>query len=314
MPFLPLQARVARPIILFATIFAFGANVTSLNKAAVSRLQYSSGRYSGSFVASGPQSSGNQPKPVSLSFCALVSRPEVYDQRIVRTTAILVAGYEQYFLYSQSCNREDEFVWAEGPPATELNALAENKLRSLLEASSTEQGAGRAQVTLLGRFIAPGPLRFGHLDEFQMKFVIMRIERVKAVSKKTAWPIAQGLADSADQTVRVLNKEFILHVAGALSYAVIPAEILADDFRFTESNGRTRTKSDFLAITFRPYSGSIRDTKIQVQVRGESAVATGLVVQSANDSTDKQYPYIVNYRQKDQEWQIVSAQLTSISN
>src|SRR5260370_26955954 len=49
----------------------------------------------------------------SVSFCALVNKSSLYDQAVVRTTAILIAGYEQFFFYSAQCDGQDNLVWSE---------------------------------------------------------------------------------------------------------------------------------------------------------------------------------------------------------
>src|SRR3954462_6657474 len=58
----------------------------------------------------------DQRKARPVSFCALVKNPDRYNQRVVQTTAILVTGEEQRFLYEPRCVGEDILVWAEDAP------------------------------------------------------------------------------------------------------------------------------------------------------------------------------------------------------
>src|SRR6266404_8366671 len=108
----------------------------------------------------------------SVPFCVLVNKPDLYDQRIVRTTAVLIAGYEQFFLFSPLCGGQDNLVWVENDPAQKTSTAIDKRLESVLAVKSSKHVAGRAQVVVLGRFIGPGGKRFGHLDQFRMKFVI----------------------------------------------------------------------------------------------------------------------------------------------
>ncbi len=292
---------------IVATVVMFAALPSHASGLQLWLLSAASKRYLASKLVTEPLRF--QSKTSSFSFCTLVSKPSLYQEKIVRTRAILVAGYEQYFLYSPECSSQDKLVWAEHDPRGESNPSINKQLESLLRVRSPNEQAGRAQVSLIGRLIAPGLKRFGHLDQFRMKFVITSVEDAKPVSPKTAWPSIDSSDTSADRMVREINKEFILHVAGAPSYAVIPSELLANKFRFIDIDRKVKSRSDFLATTFTPYSGLIHDKEIEVRLRGDSAVVTGLIVKSADDSGDKRYGYSVQYVRSDGKWQIVTAQL-----
>lgn len=301
---------VAATRALAATIAIFAALFFPASGLHVSVRSTASEPHAEAYSVPNPLPNQNQPRINSFSFCKLVHNPKLFNERTIRTTAILVAGYEQYFLYSPGCNSQDKLVWAEHDPKGQSNPAVDKQLESLLRATSLDHQAGRAEVRLLGRLVAEGPKRFGHLDQFRMKFVIMKVDGVKPVSSKTAWPSISGTDTSADRILRELNKEFILHVAGAPSYAVIPSELLANNFRFTTTNAAVKSKLDFLATSFSPYSGLIHDTDIEVRVRGDSALVTGLLIKSTNDSGDERYRYTVRYVQHNGIWQITTAQLT----
>ncbi len=223
----------------------------------------------------------------------------------------MIAGYEQWFLYSPRCNRQDNFVWLENEPDTRSNNAIEKRLKSLLAAKSSKYAAGRAQITVVGHFIGPGGKRFGHLDQFRMKFVAIRVEQARSVFPHTRWPVtngATGSADEAEQTIGSINKEFVFHLAGSPTYSAIPSDFFADDFRFTDPNGN-QTKAEFLATSVPIFPGKIYNTEIEVQVRGDVAVATGIMTKSVNDSPREQYRYTNNYIKRNGAWQIVSSSL-----
>jgi len=199
-------------------------------------------------------------RPAECDLSALLrlfTKPNPDDQRIVRTTAILIAGYEQWFLYSPRCNRQDNFVWLENEPDTRSKNAIDKRLKSLLAAKSSKYAAGRAQITVVGRFIGPGGKRFGHLDRFRMKFVAIRVEQARSVFPHTSWPVTNGATgdvDEAEQTIRSINKEFVFHLAGSPTYSAIPSEFFAADFRFTDPNGN-QTKAEFLATSVTDFPG-----------------------------------------------------------
>lgn len=251
----------------------------------------------------------------SVPFCVLVTKPTLYDQRIVRTTAILIAGDEQWFLYSPHCDGLDKFVWAENDPALKSSPTIDKRLESILKIKSSKHSAGRAEIAVLGRFIAPGGKRFGHLDQFRMKFVIIRIEHVTSVSHDTTWPLSDGVSGDAsetEQTIRYINKEFVFHLAGAPSYSVVPSEILADDFTFTDVNEHRKGKPEFLEARVPVFLGKIYDTEIEVYACGDTAVATGLLVKSRDNSPEKRYQYTNKYVRRYGTWQIISSRLKEL--
>lgn len=69
---------------------------------------------------------------------------------------------------------------------------------------------------------------------------------------------------------------------------MIPSELLADNFRFTDSDGEVKSKPDFLSAPFTPYSGLIHDNDVEVHLRGDSAIVTGTLVKKG-DSGEKHY-------------------------
>jgi hypothetical protein len=184
-----------------------------------------------------------------------------------------------------------------------------------LETQNGRRSSGaavRQQVVLLGRFIATKGRRFGHLDQFRMELLVMRMEKVSPVPDKVPWPSKDpelGGIHQAEQTVRDINKEFVFHLAGASNYSAIPWEILANDFRFIDVDGNMKTKEEFLASKIPVYQGKIYDTDIRVYLSGNTAVATGLLRKSSNDSAGERYHYINKYMQRSGEWRLVSSQL-----
>src|SRR5215204_593479 len=50
------------------------------------------------------------PQGQSVIFCDLISSPELYNNKIVRTQAIAVATSELSFLYDPQCNRDEPWT------------------------------------------------------------------------------------------------------------------------------------------------------------------------------------------------------------
>lgn len=92
------------------------------------------------------------------------------------------------FSIVQNVAAQTNLSGAEHDSRGESNSAINKQLESLLNAKSPNHQAERAEVTLLGHLVGPGPKRFGHLDQFRMKFVITRVEAAKPVPPKTAWP------------------------------------------------------------------------------------------------------------------------------
>ena len=94
--------------------------------------------------------------------------------------------------------------------------------------------------------------------------------------------------------------------------------ILADDFVFTDPEGKFVTKAEWIAdmesgeLTFE----SIHMDDLRVRIFGDAAVTNGRVTmktRSKEGSINSQYCYIVMYVRRDGRWQAVAEQATLLA-
>ena len=119
-----------------------------------------------------------------VSFCDLVSRPQLYNQRTVRTQAIAaVTTSEVAFLYEPKCDRTDAGVDYEYE-----NDQASRVTAPLLRDNFGKNEARRANVTVIGRFSGPRREGYGHLNSLRFHFLVMSVEKAEAVPPNVPWP------------------------------------------------------------------------------------------------------------------------------
>ncbi len=133
-------------------------------------------------------------KVPTVSFCELISRPELYDKKIVRTEAISAIGMESQVLYDPQCSTEERRVWVTHDAAWEK---ADKKLQAAYLALLFDENnnriprgrSGRAKAVLTGRFEASNKNGYGHLNQYRFQFAIMGIEKVERVPEDVPyWP------------------------------------------------------------------------------------------------------------------------------
>ena len=139
------------------------------------------------------QDIAEKPGPDRASFCDVVRNPEKSDRQLFRTRAILIQslvslvdGGESY-LYAPSCNISDIRVLIEYDQSYDTNRQAQSALEKSLS-QDKNRGVGRAEIEFVGRFDKAKGNGFGHLGAWRYRFVIMRIESVKAIPKGIPWP------------------------------------------------------------------------------------------------------------------------------
>lgn len=137
------------------------------------------------------KSSSNVP---TVAFCELISHPQLYDKRIVRTEAISAIGMESQVLYDPQCSTEETRVWVTHDAAWEK---ADKKLQAAYFALLFDENnnriprghSGRAKVVLTGRFEASNKNGYGHLNQYRFQFAITGIEKVERVPEDVPyWP------------------------------------------------------------------------------------------------------------------------------
>ena len=111
----------------------------------------------------------------SLSYCALVKSPKLYAGKLVRIKAIWQFGFETTFLQSRDCSEQPQ-AWLEF--ADEKALCPETKENRNAPGQSDKE----ADVTAVGRLYGPG--RYGHLGDFQFKFVVVCLENIKVASSE----------------------------------------------------------------------------------------------------------------------------------
>jgi hypothetical protein len=130
----------------------------------------------------------------TVAFCELISHPELYDKRIVRTEAISAIGVESQVLYDPQCSTEETRVWVTHDAAWEK---ADKKLRAAYFALLFDENnnriprgrSGRAKVVLTGRLEASNKNGYGHLNQYRFQFAIMGIAKVERVPEGVPyWP------------------------------------------------------------------------------------------------------------------------------
>jgi hypothetical protein len=131
---------------------------------------------------------------LTVAFCKLISHPELYDKRIVRTQAISAVGVESQVLYDPQCSTEETRVWVTHDAAWEK---ADKKLQAAYFALLFDENnnriprgrSGRAKVILKGRLEASNKNGYGHLNQYRFQFAIMGIEKVERVPEDVPyWP------------------------------------------------------------------------------------------------------------------------------
>ncbi|MGZ5435651.1 MAG: hypothetical protein ACXWID_18690 [Pyrinomonadaceae bacterium] len=115
----------------------------------------------------------------TVPFCELIRNAPSHEKQIVRTTALFFRNLENAYLYDVSCSGQNTYVWVELDPAY---AYSKNEMKKKFEqiyCSKQPCPTGSALVTVVGRFAGPSGGPYGHLDQYQSRFSIMRVEQVE---------------------------------------------------------------------------------------------------------------------------------------
>jgi len=125
------------------------------------------------------------PPGQSVTFCDLISSPELYNNKIVRTQAIAVATSELSFLYDPQCNRDEPWIDLQFDSQQTLEKVA-----PLVDVSKGRHVPRRAKVTLVGHFQGPSKDGFGHLSSFRFHFRAVAVESAETVPEDVPGPWA----------------------------------------------------------------------------------------------------------------------------
>lgn len=109
----------------------------------------------------------------SLRYCVLLKHPGVHKGKLIRLNATWQFGFETTLLCDRECP-EQPGAWLEFADEKEL-CPETSKNRSAPGQSDKE-----ADVTVVGRLYGPG--RYGHLGDYQFKFVVVCLEKIKVTT------------------------------------------------------------------------------------------------------------------------------------
>ncbi len=119
---------------------------------------------------------GNSPDQnavASLSYCDLLKNPDLYAGKQVRVRASWQFGFETTFIYDRQCPLSPK-AWLEF--VSDDEACPQTKQNRSLPTQSDKE----ADVTVVGRLYGPG--RHGHLGDYEYKFVVACLEKIKVTS------------------------------------------------------------------------------------------------------------------------------------
>ena len=132
------------------------------------------------------------PDVETAGFCRLVTAPDDYLEKVVRTQAIYSVNKEYSYLYDLSCDSENLHARVLFEPSVEEVMRANKEAFELLRPGHPDTSFGlnslarRAIVTVTGKISkTPG---VGHLGSFDLTFKIFKIERARPVPTDIPWP------------------------------------------------------------------------------------------------------------------------------
>lgn len=140
---------------------------------------------------------------ITVDYCDLLRKPELYDQKVVRIQAIYRYGYEWSELYCPDC-------LTEGRTWVDFDELSETCTKSEVAKKIDDNGfKGRtASVLIVGKFYGSGS-GYGHMNAYQFKFLASCVEQAKVILNDSPIPNAMPkklLNQATCRTARVKRK------------------------------------------------------------------------------------------------------------
>lgn len=123
-----------------------------------------------------PNMSSIVEKAPTVPFCELVRSVGRYDKTVVRTSALLYVDRENETLYDPDCDTENTHAWVEFDPSYVYTDKKVRETLTELIRPRLDSPTRKARVTIVGRFEGPKDGPYGHLDGYQFRFSIMRLE------------------------------------------------------------------------------------------------------------------------------------------
>lgn len=109
----------------------------------------------------------------TLGYCVLLEHASVHVGKLVRLNATWQFGFETTLLNDRTCPQQP-VAWLE---FADEKALCPQTRKNR---SAPGQSDKEADVTVVGRLHGPG--RYGHLGDYQFKFVVACLEKIKVTS------------------------------------------------------------------------------------------------------------------------------------
>jgi hypothetical protein len=138
-----------------------------------------------------------------VPYCRMVKQYKKYDKRIVKTEAIYRSGGEISSFYHPSCPDRDKAAWVDY--SGDLKKTTPSNLMKEMKAALDPDG--RIWVTAIIRFDGPKPVeispnapkelaeimnginsRYGHMNQFDTRVVLIKVLSIKPVTPNTPWP------------------------------------------------------------------------------------------------------------------------------
>lgn len=153
------------------------------------------------------QCAQNREQQVSISkrvpYCSIVEQSAKYDHHVLETEGIYGTGMEFSGFYSSSCPEWRKVSWVDYSDDLRKHTSPAlfKRMEKLLDAD------GRARVVAIFRFDGPKPVkippgtppgiaaamrdtdsRYGHMNQFNYRVVLLKVIRVSPVSPDAPWP------------------------------------------------------------------------------------------------------------------------------
>lgn len=140
---------------------------------------------------------------VTVDYCDLLRKPELYDQKLVRIQAVYRYGYEWSELYCPDC-------LTEGSTWVDFEESFETCTKSEVAKKIADNGfKGRTViVVMVGKFYGSGG-GHGHMNAYRFKFLVSCVERAKIIlnDSPVSTAIPKKLLDQATCRTPRVKKE-----------------------------------------------------------------------------------------------------------
>lgn len=138
-----------------------------------------------------------------VAYCSIVAQSAKYDHHVLETKGIYGTGMEFSGFYSLSCPEWKNVSWVDYSDSLRKRSSPQlfKRMEKLLDAD------GRARVVAVLKFYGPRPVkippgtppamaaamrafdsRYGHMNQFNYRVVLLKIVRISPVSHDAAWP------------------------------------------------------------------------------------------------------------------------------